>query len=50
MTTDFAQYGGTLDVSLDKVPPNHQTLDPRNLEAEATGLLDRMLTVLQESR
>lgn len=40
---------GTLDVSLDKVPPNHQSLDTRNLEAEASGLLDRMLSVLQES-
>ncbi|KAL3964055.1 hypothetical protein ACCO45_001059 [Purpureocillium lilacinum] len=43
------RYGGALDVSLDKVPLNHQSLDPRNLEAEATGLLDRMLSVLQES-
>ncbi|KND95303.1 mRNA cleavage and polyadenylation specificity factor complex subunit pta1 [Tolypocladium ophioglossoides CBS 100239] len=43
------RHGGALDVSLDKVPPNHQSLDPRNLEAEATGLLDRMLSVLQES-
>ncbi|KAK0389538.1 hypothetical protein NLU13_3113 [Sarocladium strictum] len=43
------RYGGTLDVSLDKIPPNHQSLDARNLEAEATGLLDRMLAVLQES-
>ncbi|KAL9484800.1 hypothetical protein ACSS6W_003589 [Trichoderma asperelloides] len=41
------RYGGGLDVSLDKVPPNHQTLDPRNLEAEASGLLDRMLSILQ---
>ncbi|KAG5982589.1 hypothetical protein E4U55_001695 [Claviceps digitariae] len=46
-----AEYrqAGTLDISLDKVPPNHQSLDPRNLEAEASGLLDRMLSVLQES-
>ncbi|KYK56894.1 mRNA cleavage and polyadenylation specificity factor complex subunit [Drechmeria coniospora] len=43
------RYGGALDVSLDKIPPNHQSLDPRNLEAEATGLLDRMLGDLQES-
>ncbi|KAF4453834.1 hypothetical protein F53441_3520 [Fusarium austroafricanum] len=43
------RYGGTLDVSLDKVPQHHQSLDPRNLEAEASGLLDRMLTALQES-
>ncbi|KAG6041405.1 hypothetical protein E4U41_004503 [Claviceps citrina] len=46
-----AEYrqAGTLDISLDKVPPNHQSLDARNLEAEASGLLDRMLSVLQES-
>ncbi|PNY23369.1 mRNA cleavage and polyadenylation specificity factor complex subunit pta1 [Tolypocladium capitatum] len=43
------RHGGALDVSLDQVPPNHQSLDPRNLEAEASGLLDRMLSVLQES-
>ncbi|KAK2606134.1 hypothetical protein QQS21_003417 [Conoideocrella luteorostrata] len=43
------RQAGTLDVSLDKVPPNHQSLDPRNLEAEASGLLDRMLGVLQDS-
>ncbi|KAG6007253.1 hypothetical protein E4U21_006171 [Claviceps maximensis] len=43
------RQAGTLDISLDKVPPNHQSLDPRNLEAEASGLLDRMLSVLQES-
>ncbi|KAL6895780.1 hypothetical protein HDV57DRAFT_24382 [Trichoderma longibrachiatum] len=41
------RYGGGLDVSLDKVPPNHQTLDPRMLEAEASGLLDRMLSIFQ---
>ncbi|KAL7936097.1 hypothetical protein V8C35DRAFT_296876 [Trichoderma chlorosporum] len=41
------RFGGGLDVSLDKVPPNHQTLDPRTLEAEASGLLDRMLSILQ---
>ncbi|PHH78786.1 hypothetical protein CDD80_6242 [Ophiocordyceps camponoti-rufipedis] len=46
--TEF-RYGGALDVSLDKVPPNHQSLDARTLEAEATGLLDRMLAVLQSS-
>lgn len=46
----FAQHGGALDVSLDKVPPSHQSLDARNLEAEATGLLDRMLGVLEGGR
>ncbi|KAK5990539.1 mRNA cleavage and polyadenylation specificity factor complex subunit pta1-like protein [Cladobotryum mycophilum] len=43
------RYGGGLDISLDKVPPNHQSLDPRTLEAEASGLLDRMLNVFQTS-
>lgn len=43
-------YGGALDVSLDKVPPNHQSLNPQTLEAEGMGLLDRMLHVLQESK
>lgn len=37
-------------MSLDKVPQNHQSLDIRTLEAEAMGLLDRMLSTLQESR
>ncbi|KAJ9133984.1 mRNA cleavage and polyadenylation specificity factor complex subunit pta1 [Pleurostoma richardsiae] len=37
-----------LEVSLSMVPPNHPVLDPRILEAEATGLLDRMLGVLQD--
>lgn len=31
------------------VPANHPFLDPRQLEAEATGLLDRMLSVLQDN-
>ncbi|PHH67196.1 hypothetical protein CDD81_2965 [Ophiocordyceps australis] len=47
-TTDL-RYGGTLDISLDKVPINHQILDMRSLEAEAMGLLDRMLGILQDS-
>ncbi len=37
-------------MSLDKVPPNHQTLDAQTLEAEAMGLLDRMLSALQGGR
>ncbi|KAL2758824.1 hypothetical protein ACRALDRAFT_1080491 [Sodiomyces alcalophilus JCM 7366] len=40
--------GDTLDISLDRVPPNHQTLDIRTLEAEAAGLLDRILGELQD--
>jgi symplekin len=42
------QYGG-LDISLASIPPNHPLLDPRQLEAEATGLLDRMLGILQDN-
>lgn len=42
------QYNG-LDISLNMIPPNHPILDPRQLEAEATGLLDRMLGILQDN-
>ncbi|KAK4100634.1 hypothetical protein N658DRAFT_427072 [Parathielavia hyrcaniae] len=38
-----------LDISLNMIPANHPLLDPRQLEAEATGLLDRMLSVLQDN-
>lgn len=31
------------------IPPNHSFLDPRQLEAEGMGLLDRMLGVLQDN-
>lgn len=48
--TAVVQHGGALDVSLDKVPLHHQSLDGRNLEAEATGLLDRMLGALEGGR
>lgn len=47
--TNCVKRGDGLDVSLDKVPPNHALLDPRMLEAEAFGLLDRMLGVLQDN-
>ncbi|KAM0330059.1 hypothetical protein ACHAQA_004230 [Verticillium albo-atrum] len=40
--------GDSLDVSLDKVPRNHQTLEHQTLEAEAAGLLDRILGGLQD--
>jgi symplekin len=36
-------------VSLSAIPANHALLDARQLEAEATGLLDRMLSVLQDN-
>jgi len=47
--SDTVQQRGLLDVSLEKVPNDHQNLDPRMLEGEAMGLLDRMLIVLQEN-
>ena len=31
------------------IPPNHSVLDTHSLEAEASGLLDRMLAVLQDN-
>ncbi|KAK4136682.1 hypothetical protein BT67DRAFT_187943 [Trichocladium antarcticum] len=43
------QKYGALDISLNMIPPNHPLLDPRQLEAEATGLLDRMLGALQDN-
>ncbi|RYP49961.1 hypothetical protein DL768_004396 [Monosporascus sp. mg162] len=41
--------GDPLDISLAMVPSNHPVLQGPALEAEAFGLLDRMLGVLQES-
>ncbi|OTB06529.1 hypothetical protein M426DRAFT_318931 [Hypoxylon sp. CI-4A] len=41
--------GDLLDISLAMVPPNHPILDAPKLEAEASGLLDRMLGVLQDN-
>ncbi|EFW98981.1 mRNA cleavage and polyadenylation specificity factor complex subunit [Grosmannia clavigera kw1407] len=38
-----------LDISLGLISQGHPLLDPRHLEAEATGLLDRMLGVLQDN-
>ncbi|KAK4229092.1 putative Pre-tRNA-processing protein [Podospora fimiseda] len=38
-----------LDVSLGMITGSHPILDPRRMEAEATGLLDRMLGVLQDN-
>ncbi|GAB7364971.1 hypothetical protein MBLNU230_g5755t1 [Neophaeotheca triangularis] len=37
------------EVSLALVPRDHPTIPPANLEAEASGLLDRLLYVLQEN-
>lgn len=37
------------EVSLALVPREHPTIPPANLEAEASGLLDRLLYVLQEN-
>lgn len=43
------QRGDPLEVSLSMVPQNHALIPPKNLEAEASGLLDRMLSVFQEN-
>lgn len=39
-----------MDVSLDRIPLNHGLLDPRMLEAEAHGLMDRILSILQDNK
>ncbi|KAL1870293.1 hypothetical protein VTK73DRAFT_2668 [Phialemonium thermophilum] len=49
MSNGMEQKQSGLEVSLANIPQNHPLLDPRNLEAEATGLLDRMLSVLQDN-
>ncbi|KAI1641547.1 uncharacterized protein F4817DRAFT_355451 [Daldinia loculata] len=41
--------GDLLDISLVMIPPSHPILDAPKLEAEASGLLDRMLVILQEN-
>ncbi|ORY62221.1 uncharacterized protein BCR38DRAFT_346408 [Pseudomassariella vexata] len=41
--------GDPLDISLLMIPPNHTVLEVPSLEAEASGLLDRMLGVLQDN-
>jgi symplekin len=46
---NYLQRGDPLEVSLSMVPPNHPLIPPRNLEAEASGLLDRLLSVFQEN-
>jgi symplekin len=45
----FMQRDGYVDMSLALVPENHPLIPPRNLEAEASGLLDRVLGIFQES-
>jgi symplekin len=47
--TDGSQRGDSLEVSLSMVPPDHKLIPPKSLEAEASGLLDRMLAVFQEN-
>jgi symplekin len=43
------QRDAPVDVSLSLVPENHPLIPPRNLEAEASGLLDRVLGIFQEN-
>ena len=38
------------EISLALVPRDHPIIPPSNLEAEASGLLDRLLSALQDSR
>jgi symplekin len=45
----YAQRDNEPEVSLAIVPPGHPLVPPKNLEAEASGLLDRMLSVFQEN-
>lgn len=48
LTTNLCFQRG-VDVSLSMVPPDHKVMPPKNLEAEASGLLDRLLAVFQEN-
>ncbi|CZS88919.1 hypothetical protein WAI453_010509 [Rhynchosporium graminicola] len=41
--------GDPMEVSLSMVPQTHPLIPPKNLEAEASGLLDRILSVFQEN-
>jgi len=47
--TGALQRGDPLEVSLSMVSPDHKLIPPKSLEAEASGLLDRMLAVFQEN-
>lgn len=44
-----AKHGDPEEVSLTVISPNNAVLDPKNLEAEASGLLDRVLSVFQDN-
>ena len=43
------QRDGYVEMSLSLVPENHPLIPSRKLEAEASGLLDRLLEIFQES-
>lgn len=43
------QRAEPMEISLAMVPPNHPLVPARNMEAEASGLLDRMLGVFHEN-
>lgn len=47
--TDCAQRPEQNEISLALVPQGHQLLSASKLEAEASGLLDRILGILQEN-
>ena len=46
---DYSQRGEKSDISLALVPRDHPVIPPAHLEAEASGLLDRLLSLLQEN-
>lgn len=49
LDVDVFQRPEQNETSLSIVPRNHPVLTLQNLEAEASGLLDRLLTVFQEN-
>jgi len=48
LPANIHQRADVLEVSLSIIPSNHVILIRQNMEAEASGLLDRMLAVFHE--
>jgi len=49
MSLIYPQRPEQNEISLALVPRNHPVIPPSNLEAEASGLLDRLLFVIQDN-
>lgn len=49
LSLTYAQRPEQNEISLALVPRNHPVVPPSNLEAEASGLLDRLLFVIQDN-